>query len=126
MQMSASRRQWKINITRIVEYAFAIVLLLDGNSVYHSLYNIDFQFPVICALLSVVLLMVYNRFRSLRVKESLCAAFMVLYACLYLLMNFKNTTLKTYLIMYVWGIPILFLVFCELERLGKRNVLLYR
>ena len=111
----------------IIEYIWAFFVILNGNSVYHASAGRDYHFPLICTILSALLLLTISK--SSRIKERrvlLTTILLAIYCFIYFIIKYNTVSKEIYFLGYVISLPLLFLYFVTLKRIGKIEILFAR
>lgn len=112
---------------RIIEYIWALFLILNGNSVYHAAIYSDYHFPLICTVLTIILWIMTPPVGKLGKKKNLLVAIsMVCYFAAYYVLKNRTVAKEIYLFGFIISIPVLMLYFQKLHRLGEPERVFYR
>lgn len=111
-----------------LEYCWAVLVVLNGNSVYHANAVRNYQLLPLCVVMTVVLLAVNILFGRIRIKKRnlLIAVGLCLYALVYYVVRQDRMSAMNFLYLFILGLPCLFLLFAELHRKGELLGLIYR
>lgn len=104
-------------------YIFALFIILDGNSMYHSLANVDLHFSLICMVI-LLLILVVNGSWKLELRSVRTAGFFLFYSLTYFLVKIDTINRGTYLAMVI-GIPALIMYFWIMQELDRKELLFY-
>lgn len=112
---------------KIIEYAWALFLILNGNSVYHAAIYIDYHFPLICTALTILLWIITPPTGKFGKKKNLLMAIVaVCYFAVYFVLKNQTVAKEIYLSGFIISIPVLMLYFQKLHRLGEPERVFYR
>lgn len=103
----------------VMEYLWAVVVILDGNSVYHS--SIQTYYLLESSVVLTILLLgaeVYLRRIPIRRNDVVVMAWMCIYCTVYLTVRQTQLAILTFTYLFVVGLPCLFLLFSTLHRAG--------
>lgn len=112
----------------ILEYLWVILLVLNGNSVYHAnssrnLYLPEFILLVSFALLGATILC----HRAKPTKASLLGAVIIMaYSMVYFCFKQYSMSATNFMHLFVMGAPLMFMLFFELYRHGRLMKLFYK
>ena len=112
----------------VLEYCWVLIVVLNGNSVYHANAEKNYYLLELCVLMTIVLLVAEYGFGPLRIKvrNLLICVGLVLYFLLYFVVMYNKMAASNFLYLFVIGLPCLFLLFAELYRKGCLLKLFYR
>lgn len=104
-----------------LEYLWCVFVVLDGNSMYHSSSQANYRLLEISAALTMVLLACHILFGGLRVTGNsvIVTVVLVVYSSIYLAVRENKMMTWNFLMMFVVGLPSLFLLFSTLYRAGR-------
>ena len=94
----------------ILEYLWAIAVILEGNSVYRHLTNQNLHLTLICAVVSVLLLFAQNRFR-VRKGTILGVLLLLMYVFVYFAVWHRAVSREIYICTLMVGLPVMVLLF---------------
>lgn len=109
----------------IIEYMWALFVVLNGNTVYHASSTQDYHFPIICTFFSVILCLLVSLKEKER-KTVLITIFLFCFFGMYFLIKYNTLAKEIYLMGYVISLPLLFLYFVSMKRKGKIELLFFR
>ena len=118
-----NKYKMRISFLGILEYIWALILVLDGNSVYHALANKSFHFSLVFAFLSCVLCL-YSK--NVFKKDLFSMIILWVYSLVYLLFCRTGILYEEFLTMFIGTLPPLYVVFKSKMRENKQNELLYK
>ena len=125
--MKKTSSKFNIKLRVLVEYVWVIFLILNGNSVYHAAANTDYHFPVVCTILSVLLLLITPPVKKIGKKSSFVAAiFLLCYFGAYFILQQSVVSKEIYLFGFVVSIPVLLLYHVKLHQVDEPARLFYR
>lgn len=112
----------------VLEYLWAIALVLNGNSVFHANANRDFHLLEISVIITILLLLTNFVVYGIRAskRNMLITMFIMIYCTIYLSVMQEKMNVQDYLFLFVIGMPTAFLLFAELYRHGRILQILYR
>ena len=110
------------------EYCWAILVVLNGNSVYHASAVRNYQLLLLCVVMTAVLLIVNILLGRIRIKKRnlIVAVALCLYAWVYFVVRRDQMSAMNFLYLFVIGLPCLFLLFAELHRKDRLLNLIFR
>lgn len=128
------RRKWKYSVNlydaliTVLEYCWAVLVILNGNSVYHASADRNYHLLELCVVITVVLLLANLLQGKIRTKQRnlLIAIGLCLYMTVYFAIMYNNMQAANFLYLFVMGLPCLFLLFAEMHRRGRLVGLWYR
>lgn len=112
----------------VLEYLWAFVIILNGNSVYHASANVQLPLLELAVVLTFLLLvtnLVLYRIRTSRYNVLLMVV-LLLYCTIYLSIMQTVMNAGVYIKLFVLGAPLMFLLFAELHRRGRLLALMHR
>lgn len=127
MQTYIGRRSMTIKLPSILsvlltalEYLWAVVVILDGNSVYHASTQTYYYLLESSVALTILLLgaEVYLRRIPIRRNDVVVMAWMCIYCIVYLTVRQTQLAILTFTYLFVVGLPCLYLLFSTLHRAG--------
>lgn len=130
--LSGYQHRYVFNLNNLLlaalEYCWAILVVLNGNSVYHANAERNYQLLPLSVVMTVVLLVANLLFGRIRMKRRnfMVSAILCLYSLVYFAVMQDQMEAANFLYLFVIGLPCLFLLFAELHRKGKLMGLLYR
>ena len=112
----------------VLEYCWVILVVLNGNSVYHANAERSYHLLPLSVAMTVVLLATNILFGRIRIKRRnlIVALFLCLYTLIYLLFRQHSMSTGDFLYLFLIGLPCLVLLFAELHRKGRLLRLFYR
>lgn len=111
------------NIIKCLMYLLSLLLVLDGNSMYHALANFNFHFPVLCLGIIVLIFIAYGKFSVER--RNFCIAFSLLvYFFVYFVIKIDTVDKSTYSAIMI-GVPLMLFLFEKLQESGTSDVLFF-
>lgn len=113
----------RFDFKKAILYLFVVFLILDGNSMYHALAYRDFHFPLICAFLSALLVIL--DMRSLRKKSVALAFALMVYFAAYFLIKQEDVAREAYLCIFIVGVPCWVLLFQKMSGADERKEVFY-
>lgn len=118
----------RFDILSAIEYLFVIILILDGNSVYHSMTNANLHFPIILAILSLVLGCLPKRreVQSTDGRALLVCIMLFLVNFLYAILMWGQIARESYICMFLIGVPFLYLYFNKRQDTNDMYSLFYK
>ena len=107
-------------ILGLFEYLWAVLVILNGNSVYHASADQDLFLLELCVVVTWVLLAVELAVRKCRLKQywSILAVLMLVYDVVYLSVRQANVAVADFACLFVLGLPGLVLLFATLNEAG--------
>lgn len=97
---------------KIWEWIFAILLILDGNSVWHAASYTDYNFDILCSFSAFMLFWTTQRYRSIcKVKNIIPILFAIL--GFYFVMKFQMVAKKPFVYMFIIALPCLLKYFIK-------------
>ena len=104
----------------IIEYAWAVLVVLDGNSVYHASAIKDYHLLELSLLMTLLLLMTVMYVYRIRPAwdQLLVAVGAMIYVVIYLSVMQSQMAVTNYLYLMVGGLPSLYLLFSILHSRG--------
>ena len=128
------RGKWKYGVDlsgmliAVLEYGWVLVVILDGNSVYHASATRNYYLLPLSIVMTVALLAANLLLNKIRIKKrnlsiaiGLCG-----YSMVYFLIMQNRMAAENFFYLFVMGLPCLFLLFVELYRKGRLIQLFYR
>ncbi|MBQ7345427.1 MAG: O-antigen ligase family protein [Oscillospiraceae bacterium] len=103
-----------------LEYAWALVVVLNGNSVYNASAIKDHHLIELCFLLTLALLLV-NWFSGrirLVTRDAIVAVAMVLYSVVYISARHAVMSVMDYAMLFTFCLPTVYLLFTGLQKQG--------
>lgn len=112
----------------VLEYCWALVVVLNGNSVYSASADRNYHLMELCVGMTVVLLLANLLLGKIRIKKRnlRIAVVLCLYMMIYFVIMFNNMQAMNFLFLFVMGLPCVFLLFAEMHRKGRLVGLWYR
>lgn len=104
-----------------VEYCWALLIILNGNSILRAIPGKDVRLMPLIAAMTVGLLVLNLMFGKIGIRKrnfSIAVA-LFLYAFVYFVFQYHNMAATNYLCLFVVGLPCLFLLFAELHRKNR-------
>ncbi len=104
----------------LIEYGWAIIIVLNGNSVYNANALKEYHLLELCVIATLVLLLVELWRRQLHITrtQGTTAVFLMVYHVLYLSVRSTKITNLDFICLFVAGLPLLFLLFSVMHRNG--------
>ncbi len=121
---SAGRFRYTFNVTDLilwaVEYCWALLVILNGNSILRAIPGTDSRLMPLTAAMTVFMLVLNLMFGriGIRKRNFTIAIGLFLYAFVYFVFQYHKMAALNYLCLFVVGLPCLFLLFAELHRKG--------
>lgn len=121
---SAGRFRYTFNVTDLilwaVEYCWALLVILNGNSILRAIPGTDSRLMSLTAAMTVFMLVLNLMFGriGIRKRNFTIAIGLFLYTFVYFVFQYHNMAALNYLCLFVVGLPCLFLLFAELHRKG--------
>lgn len=112
----------------ILEYAWVVTVILNGNSVYHASAQKEYYLLELCVLLTVLLLC-FNWFIGrirLVVREAIVAMGILLYCVVYISARQDSMGVVDFTMLFVAGLPSLYLLFVGLQKEGLLLPLIFK
>lgn len=123
-------RSARINqfILSLLEHSWIVALIMNGNSVYNSVVDMNYHLMPICVALTYALLFGYLTFGGLKLRKKrlIFAVFLLLYDLIYFIARYEQMPRENYALQFIIGLPALYLLFTSLHRNNKLIKLLYR
>lgn len=109
-------------------YVWCVVVVLNGNSVYHASFSKNYHLLEIAVGMTGALLVCNILFGGLRLtgRSVLLAVVLLGYSSVYFAIQSSKMTMQNFFLLFLIGLPCLFLLFEGLHRQGKLLVLFYR
>ena len=97
----------------VCEYVWAVLVVLNGNSVYHASAEKEYWLLELCAIMTWVLLMVEMMVRKHRIKQhwAIGAVVMAVYFVIYLSVRQSDMAVLDFTFLFIVGLPGLVLLF---------------
>ena len=110
-------------LTTVVEYLWALMVVLNGNSIYHASAYIDYHLLEYGILLTMALLVIYRFTGKIRLETSWVAlgVFLALYSVTYLSARQGTMSAADFFMLFVIGLPLLVLLFTQMH---QRDILI--
>ena len=104
----------------LIEYGWAIIIVLNGNSVYNANALKEYHLLELCVIATLVLLLVELWRRQLHITrtQGITAVFLMVYHVLYISVRSTKITNLDFICLFVAGLPLLFLLFSVMHRNG--------
>ena len=104
----------------LLEYLWAVMLVLNGNSVYHASSIQDYYLLESCLILTYLLLVVYLFLKRIHLysNDLTISVGLALYGVTYLCAQQGNMSSSDFAMLFVIGLPGLYLLFCQMRREG--------
>lgn len=104
----------------VLEYLWAVIVILNGNSVYNADAYHDYHLLELCVVLTVVLLAVESYVNGLRLTKGsmMFAIGMMLYFVVYLCFRQGSMSAADFSLLFLMGLPFLYVLFTCLHRQG--------
>ncbi len=101
-----------------LEYIWAFLLVMNGNSVYNANALKDYHLLPLCVAMTAILLLVCVALGKVRIlkKTALFAIFIFFYCSFYLFVQSANMNVTNYAYLFCLGLPLLYILFLELHR----------
>ena len=112
----------------LLEYAWVLTVILNGNSVYHASAQKEYHLLELCVLLTVVLLLVNwftGRIRVV-VREVIVAVGLLLYSVVYISARQDSMSVVDFAFLFAGGLPSLYLLFVALHKEGRLLQLIFK
>lgn len=111
----------KVSAVGFLEYLWALVVVLNGNSVYNANVMMDYHLLESCIVLTLLLLVVLWYTGRIRVRASWMgvAVALALYDVIYLSVRQDDMSATDFTSLFIMGLPSLFLLFASLHEQGR-------
>lgn len=112
----------------VLEYLWALVVVLNGNSVYHANAAKDYHLLELCLVLTVALLLVNWFVGRIRVtaKSAITAVGIMLYSVVYISARQASMSVMDFAMLFSCSLPVLYLLFIELQKQGLLMELIHK
>lgn len=100
-----------------------MMMILDGNTVFHAATAFDLHLPVVCAILCGLLVLSCVEIKSsiLSVKSLAIALGIVTYYGIYYVVQQNNIIKEDFLFTFTFGVPLLFIYFCVMQKQNETS-----
>lgn len=121
----------KIKISRflsaqtILEYVVAMLIILDGNSVYRHGVNQNYHLAFLSGIAALCLLLVIRKGKII-IKDILWAAILEAWVAVYFVFSFRTLDIENYVSLFILGLPVIFLLSSMYQKRKEPFRLLYR
>lgn len=111
-----------------LEYLWALLVILNGNSVYNANALRNYQLLPMCTIVTVALLGLNVLFGRIRIQRRNLTVAVVLcvYAVIYFWVQWDRMAMLNYVYLFIAGLPCLYLLFAEMHREGRLMILMNR
>lgn len=111
-----------------LEYLWAVVVVLNGNSVYHANAAKDYHLLELCLLVTVALLLVDWFVGRIRVtaKTTIVAVGMMLYSVVYISARQASMAVMDFALLFTCSLPALYMLFTGLQKRGLLMGLIHK
>lgn len=108
-------------------YVWCVIVVLNGNSVYNSSLFHNYRLLELSVAMTIVLLVCHLVFGGLRLTSRgiITAVCLLAYSSVYFIIQSNRMQLTNFMLLFVIGLPCLFLLFEGLHRQGKLLRLFY-
>lgn len=115
-------------LVAVIEYIWVLLVVLDGNSVYHADMTKDYHLLELSVVFTYLLLLLYLFLGQIRLysKDLIVAVVLMLYSTVYLSVQQSDMNAAAFGYMFVAGMPGLFLLFAQMYRRGLLMGLVYK
>lgn len=112
----------------LLEYLWAVMLVLNGNSVYHASSIQDYHLLEKCLILTYLLLAVYLFQKRIRLysNDLIVSVGLALYSVIYLCAQQGDMSSSDFAMLFIMGLPGLYLLFCQMRREGMLLSLMHK
>lgn len=121
----------KIKISRVwsvqtmLEYIVAMLIILDGNSVYRHGVNQNYHLAFLSGIAALCLLLVIRKGKII-IKDILWAAILEAWVAVYFVFSFRTLDIENYVSLFILGLPVIFLLSSMYQKRKEPFQLLYR
>lgn len=104
----------------VLEYLWAVVVVLNGNSVYHASAVKDYRLLELCLILTVTLLLLNWFIGRIRVtaRDTIVAVAMMIYGVVYISARQASMSVVDFALLFCCSLPSLYLLFIGLQKRG--------
>lgn len=112
----------------ILEYIWAFLLVMNGNTVYNANALRNYHLLPLCVIATAILLLVFTMLGIIRLRRNtvFIGMFVFYYCLVYAVVKAKQMVLNNYLFLFCIGLPLLLILFTELHHQNKLIPLIYR
>lgn len=101
---------------------FALIIVLDGNSIYSAMTSIDLHLRIISLAISVFMIFIC-KYISIKKNLFMVALSIAVYCGIYFLMKNNTVSKETYLCLYVMGMPVLIILFSRFKDENREGII---